>query len=81
MIYQQVLCVLSHTYSVLFAIQATTLQRQTTVAIGFIIKEHVTQCSGLAHWRVFNSFWTTIEIYGTEEYDISDFVYTLGYNT
>ena len=44
------------------------VSKQTNVTKLFMMKEHVTQCSGVTHWRVFNSFWTT-----TEESDISGF--------
>ncbi len=36
-----------------------------------VMNEHVTQCHNMAHWYVLNSFWTTMELYGTEEEDIS----------
>ncbi len=38
-----------------------------------VMKEHVTQCNSVAHWRVVNSFWTTMELHGTEEEDKSGF--------
>ncbi len=40
------------------------------------MKEHVNQCNSVAHLFVFNSFWTTVELDGTEEEDISGFGYT-----
>lgn len=36
---------------------------QTKVAI---MKGHVSQCDSVAH--LFNSLWTTMEVYGTEDY-------------
>ncbi len=36
-----------------------------------VMREHVTQCSRVAHWCVFNNVWTTMEVCGTEESFIS----------
>ena len=36
----------------------------------------VTQCNSVAYWCVFDSFWTTMELRGTEEWDVIDFWYT-----
>jgi len=55
------------------------VSKQTNIPELFEVKDHVTQCSGVAHWWVFNSFWTTTtEVCGTEEWDISGFRYTHG---
>ena len=35
------------------------VSKQTNVTKLLMMKEHVTQCSGVTHWHVFNSFWTT----------------------
>lgn len=32
----------------------------------FVMKEHVSQCNGLAHWSVIEAHWT-MELCGTEE--------------
>ncbi len=34
-----------------------------------VMKEHVTQCNAVARLCVFNSFWTLMELHGTEEED------------
>ncbi len=42
-----------------------------------VMKEHVSLCDGVAHYWGFHSFWTTIELCGTEEFDTPGFGYTL----
>ncbi len=42
-----------------------------TVCVFIVMKEHVTQCNNVAHWCVINSFWTIMELCGSEEEDIS----------
>lgn len=35
-----------------------------------LMKERVTQSSGVAHWYVFNSFWETTERYRGDEFQL-----------
>lgn len=38
-----------------------------------VMKELVTQSKSLGDWCVFRDFWTTVELYGTAEEDLSGF--------
>lgn len=43
------------------------LKGHFTAAMIMLMREHVTQCNGVAHLCVFNSFWLTMDVCGTEE--------------
>lgn len=51
------------------------LHNQINYWVFMVMREHVTHYNRVAHWCIF-SFWTTVELYGTEEYDMSGFGYT-----
>lgn len=63
--------IFSYTFGALMSIHTS---RMVYVFV-IIMKEHIIQCNSLAQWYVFNSFQTTMALYGTEKYAISCFGY------
>ncbi len=39
-----------------------------------VTKGHVTQCSSVAHWSVFNSFWTPVELCDIKDFGQTDYL-------
>ena len=46
------------------------------VCVFMVMKEHVAQCNSMTHRCVFNHFWTTMELCGTEEEDSSGLIHS-----